>query len=126
MSIPDSWVTTILIFFILLHTVVLIGGLITHKLLIYVSFLNVVTALIVIIYWIQQQLRITQHIYEAREMIFLGLQTVILAVSIYSIVSHFYINHWVRIIQYLLFSIQFISLLLLLLVMLFFKMDRLM
>jgi hypothetical protein len=125
MSKSDYWVNAILIFFILLHIIVLISGLITHKLLTYISVLNTISGLIVIIYWIQHQLRITQHIYETREMIFLGFETVLVAASIYSIVSNFHINHWVRVIQYVFFSIQFVCLLLLLLIMLFFKMNKL-
>lgn len=125
MSKSDYWVNVILIFFILLHIIVLISGLVTHKLLTYISVLNTISGLIVIIYWIQKQLRITQHIYEAREMIFLGFETVLVAVSIYSIVSNFQINYWVRVVQYVFFSIQFLCLVLLLLFMLFFKMNRL-
>jgi hypothetical protein len=126
MSKSDFWVNAVLIFFILLHIIVLISGIITHKFLTYVSFLNAITGSVVIIYWIQKQLQITQHIFEAREMIFLGLEALIVIVSIYSIVSHFHINRWLLITQYSFYSIQFVSLLLLLLFMFFFKMNRLM
>lgn len=126
MSKSDFWVNAILIFFILLHIIILIAGIITHKLLTYVSFLNVATGLILIIYWIQKQLRITQHIYETRELIFLGFEALIVAVSVYSIVLHFHTDRWLRVTQYLFYSVQFVCLLLLLLFMFFFKMNRLM
>jgi hypothetical protein len=120
----DFWVNTILIIFILLHILVLITVLIFHKFLWYVSVLNAISGLIVIIYWVQNQLRITQHIYETGEMAFLGFEMVVVAVSIYSILSS-HAGYWLKFTQYLFFSIHFICLVLLLLFMLFFKMDKL-
>ena len=124
MNPSDYWVKAILLFGILIYAIALIGGLITHKLLLYALIINTLSGLVVIVYWIQKQLQITQHIFEAREMIFLGFEAVVVAVAVYSLLSP-HVGHWLRVLQYLLFSIQFIFLVGLLLFFLFFKIDKL-
>ena len=124
MSISDYWVKVILLFIILIYLGTLVAGLITHKLSQYVSIVNGLSGLAVIIYWVQKQLRITQHIFEGREMIFLGFEIAVVALAVYSLLSS-QSSHWVRVAQYLFFSIQFICLVILLLFFLFFKMNKL-
>ena len=124
MNPSDYWIKAVLLLSILVYAIALAGGLISHKLLQYVLIINAFTGLIVILYWVQKQLRITQHIFEAREMIFLGFEAVIVAVAIYSLSSS-HVSHWLRVVQYVVFFIQFIFLVMLFLFFLFFKMNKL-
>jgi len=124
MSISDYWIKLALIFGVLIYLGTLIAGLMTHKLAQYVFIVNAISGLAVLIYWVQKQIRISQHIFEAREMIFLGFELLVVTAAIYSLLSS-PISNWLKITQYIFFAIQFICLVLLLAFFLFFKMNKL-
>jgi hypothetical protein len=124
MSKTDSWVNIILITVIAAYIIVWIAGLVTHKLVNYFSMINAVTALAILIYWIQKQLHITQHYVETREIIFLGVEALFAGISIYTLFSSL-ITHWLKVAQYIIFSLHLIVLVLFLIFMLTFKMKKL-
>lgn len=124
MSISDYWIKLALIFGILVYLGTFIAGLVTHKLAQYIFIVNTLSGLAVFIYWGQKQLRITQHIFEEREMIFLGFELIVVTAAVYSLLSS-PVSHWLKIVQYIFFAMHSICLLLLLAFFLFFKMNKL-
>lgn len=124
MSISDYWIKLALIVSVLIYLGTLITGLMTHKLAQYVLIVNTLSGLAVLIYWVQKQLRISQHIFEAREMFFLGFEALVVIAAIYSLLSSTG-GSWLKITQYVFFAMQFICLLVLLAFFLFFKMNKL-
>ncbi|KAA9035837.1 hypothetical protein FW778_19985 [Ginsengibacter hankyongi] len=83
MIISDYWIKLGLIFGILVYLGTFMAGLVTHKLEQYIFIINTLSGLAVLIYWGQKQLRITQHIFEGREMIFLGVELIIVTAAVY-------------------------------------------
>jgi len=124
MSKTDSWINVIVIVVIAVYVITWIFGLVTHKLVNYFSVINATTALTILIYWIQKQMHITQHYIETREIIFLGVEALFAGISVYALFTSI-INHWLRITQYVIFSLHLIALILFLIFMLTFKLKRL-
>jgi len=124
MNKPDSWVIIFLISVILIYISVWIIGVIKHKAAFYFSFLNGLTALMLIAYWVLREIRVTQHFIETREIVVLSIEALIIAISVYSILSAF-LNSWIKVAQYCIFGVHFLCLVLFLIFMLTFKMDRL-
>lgn len=124
MSKTDKWMNIILIACIAIYISVWIAGLVKHELVIYSSFLNALTGLLLITYWIQNEKRITQHFIETREIVVLSIEALIVAISVYSI-SSASLSYWVKITQHIIFGIHFACLVLFLIFMLTFKMNRL-
>ena len=124
MNPSDFWFKIIFLSAITLYTIALVAGLINHRFPRYVLIINALSGLIVLIYWTNQQFRITQHYFELREMIFLGYETLTAALAIYSLYSYS-VSNWLRVLQNVFFFIQFILLIGLGLFMLLFKMDKL-
>lgn len=107
------------------HISAFIAGLVTNRLPYFMSILNLVCSLVLVLYWIQKQVRITQHIFETREMLVLGLEVTVVAVSVYSLAS----NNWntsLKVFQYIVSGIHLLVLLAFILFMLTFKMKKLM
>ena len=124
MSKTDSWVNVIVIAVIAVYIIAWILGLVTHKLVNYFSVINAATALAILIYWTQKQVHITQHYLETREIIFLGIEALFAGISVYAIFTSI-IDHWLKITQYIIFSLHLIALILFLIFMLTFKLKRL-
>lgn len=124
MSISDAWIKGIAISGVLIYAVIFIIGLKTHKLLRYISLLNLLSGLIFVLYWILKQLRITQHSFELRELIFLAFELVVVFLSLY-VIQSVVIPQWAKYLSYTFFSLQFLILVLFLLIMFFFKMNKL-
>ena len=120
----DQWVITIVVILILIQSCVLTIGSVIHKLSYLTSLFNLVAGLSILIYWIQKQIRIDQHIIEAREIMVLGFEIVMAGLALYSIITNQW-NSWFRIVQYIFFYAHLLALLLFLIFMLFFKMNRL-
>lgn len=125
MSNVDQLINIIVISSIAAFIAVWIAGAVKRKLLFYFSVLNAVSGLAIIAYWIQNELRITQHTIETREIAVLTLEALFVAVSIYSI-SAIRFQYTLKIIQYIIFGLHFSSLILFLIFMLTFKINRLM
>jgi hypothetical protein len=124
MSKADQWVVISVLAVLMIHGLVLIAGLITNRLSYFAGILNLIMGMSVLIYWIQKQLRIEYHIFEMREWVVLLFEAAVAGISIYSIFA----SQWTtgfRVLQYIFFGIHSVILILLLIFMLTFKMDRL-
>jgi hypothetical protein len=124
MNKSDQWVIIILVLFILLHLSVLIIVLLCHKLPCLVSLLNLVAGLSIMLYWVQKEIRIIQHTTELREILVLGFEVAVIIISFYSFISN-QRNIFLNFTRYLFFGIHFLCLILFLVFMLTFKMNRL-
>ena len=124
MNKSDQWVNVMLAILILIHVSILIIGLVIHKLPVLIPLLNIAVAFSIIIYWIQKQLRIEQHFNDMREMIVLGMEVIVIATAVYFI-NTLHRDQWLKVMQYVIFGIHLICLLLFLIFMLTFKMKRL-
>ena len=74
----DSWVILLVILAITLHLSVLIVGIRIHLLPYFTPILNLVSGLLLLLYWLQKEIRIKIHTIELREMIVLSLETIYL------------------------------------------------
>jgi hypothetical protein len=117
-------VLIILIAIIVLFLTVFIIGYKTNQLDFLIPLLNLVSALTLLLYWLQKQFRITQHYFELREMVVLSLEIVVVACATYSLVSNQNQN-WLRIMQYIFYAVHLLCLILFLVFLLIFKMERL-
>ena len=120
----DRWINSGLMLMLLLYSTMWITGLVTGSAAYLVAWINMVAGFFVILYWIHKQLSIRQHYIEAREIIVLCLELVIIAVAALSLFSDYW-NSWARVFHYAVFALHFIFLLCLMVFMLTFKMKRL-
>ena len=125
MSKSDQGVVIIMLLLVLLYLAVWAMGYFTHKLPFYISALNIATAFAMVGYWAIRQLQIQQHYFELREMIGLGIEVVIFIAAIYAIASGNKYK-WITTMQYLVFGIHLLLLLLSLVFMFTFKINKLM
>ena len=114
----------ILIVLIGIHFSVLIVGIKMSRAGFYISILNLVAGVSVLFYWIQKQLRITQHLFDTAEILMIGFEMIIIASGVYLLVSK-KAGNWIVIMQYVFFGIHLLALLLFFVFMLCFKMKRL-
>ena len=124
MNKTDQWVIGILIGLIVLFLAALIIGYKTHQLAFLIPLLNLVSGLSFLIYWLQKQIRITQHIFELREISVLGFEMIVLGCAVYALMSKAEYP-WLKLLQYLFGTIHFLCLLAFLVFMLTFKMKKL-
>ena len=120
----DRTVKRITIAAICLYAAVLIAGFATHHLLLYVSIINSVAGLLIISYWIWDKLRPLKRLTERRELIVLLIECIIVAAAIYTIMSTS-LPGWLTIVQYIIFAIHALLLVLFLIFMLTFKIKKL-
>ncbi|WP_301921745.1 hypothetical protein [Ferruginibacter sp.] len=125
MSKSDQLINISVIMSVLIFVSAWIVGLATHKLPVLTTVLNLVVGLSIFIYWLQKQIRINQHIIEGREIVVLGCELIVIACAVYSIVFKQW-NGWVKGFQYIFFGIHLSALVLFLIFMLTFKMNKLM
>jgi hypothetical protein len=125
MSKADQWVVIIMLLLVLLYLSVWAMGYFTHKLPHFISTLNIAAALAVVGYWAIRQLQVQQHYFELREMIVLGIEVLILVAAIYAIASDNKYK-WITTMQYVVFGIHLLLLLLGLVFMFTFKINKLM
>ncbi|MGN6531553.1 MAG: hypothetical protein ACTHK0_07355 [Ginsengibacter sp.] len=109
---------------ILINIIVFVAGLIKHKVALYFSVINALTGLAIIVYWLQREMSVTQHFIEAREVMVLLAEALVIAISIYAISTASFTS-WVKITQYIIFGIHFICLIFFLIFMLTFKFNKL-
>ena len=124
MSKSDQWIIITVVVFILIHLSIWVVGFLTNKLSYLTAGLNLVAGLSIIVYWVQKQLRIEQHYVELREIIVLCFELLVIGCTVYSFISRQWDNR-IRIAQYIFFGIHLAALLLVLIFMLTFKMNRL-
>jgi hypothetical protein len=123
MSKTDQLVSVILVIVILLYLSVFTIAIVYRKIS-FLSLLNLISALSVLIYWIQKQFRISFHIADPTEIAVLCFEIAVIGVGIYSIVSKQNLN-WISTIQKIVFGIHLSALILFLVFMLTFKITKL-
>ena len=124
MSKADQWVVIVVLAVLMIHVLVLIAGLVTNRLSYFAGIVNLIMGMSVLIYWVQKQLRIEYHIFEMREWMALLFEAAVAGISIYSIFAAQWTTGF-RVLQYIFFGVHSLILILLLIFMLTFKMDRL-
>ena len=117
-------VNIILGLLIFIHLLALVAGAALHKLPAIISLLNFLIGMLVIIYWVQKQLRVEQQIIHLPEMIILGLELLVIAGAAYFVLAS-QKDHWLKVIHYIIFGIHLALLIIFLIFMLTFKMKRL-
>ena len=120
----DQSVVIIMGLLILLYLSVWAVGYFTGRLFYFMSILNLASAAAIILYWTVRQLKIQQHTIELREIVVLGAELIVIACAVYVIAAGNKFN-WLKVVQYIFFAIHFLLLLLALIFMLTFKMNRL-
>lgn len=123
MSKSDQWINIILVVIILVYLSILTVALVYHKIS-WLTQLNIVSALSVIFYWIQKQFRISQHTIDPLEIAVLCFEVAVIGVAVYSILNKQSVN-WLIIIQKIVFGIHLSAMILFLVFMLTFKINRL-
>jgi len=124
MSRADQWVVIFVLAVLMIHVLALIAGLVTNRLSYFAGIVNLIMGMSVLIYWVQKQLRIEYHIFEMREWMVLLFEAAVAGISIYSILAAQWTTGF-RVLQYIFFGVHSLILILLLIFMLTFKMDRL-
>ena len=124
MNKTDQPVVIIMGLLLLLYLSVWAVGYFTGKLPYLIAGLNLATAACIILYWVVRQLKIKQHYFELREMMVLGAELAVIACAVYAITAGSKIN-WLKIVQYIVFAIHFLVLILGLIFMLTVKFNRL-
>jgi hypothetical protein len=124
MSKSDQGVVIIMFLLVLLYLAVWAMGYLTNKLPFFISALNIATALAVLGYWANRQLQIQQHHVEFREMIVLGMELLVFVLAVYATATG---NNykWLTTIQAIVFGIHLLLLLLGLVFMFTFKINKL-
>jgi hypothetical protein len=100
MSNPDKVVIIIMLLLITIHLGVAVAGFITGRLLFLMTLLNLIAGLSIIIYWIQKQLRISQHIFEGREVLGLILELIVVGCGMYVLSKNHAVNFF-KVLQYI-------------------------
>ena len=117
-------VLIILIAIIAVFLAVLILGYKTNQLTFLIPLLNLASGSSLLIYWIQKQIRITQHIFELREISVLGFEMIVVGCAFYALMSKAEYP-WLRVLHYVFWTIHFLCLGVFLVFMLTFKIKRL-
>ncbi len=125
MSKLDQWANLIIIGSIILYLAIGVIGIKGHKFPYLASIINVITGGIILLYWIIRQIQITQHIFEMREILFLFFEVVVIVCAIMYIMSS-QRSGGLKVMQYIFYGIHFTVLILALVFMMTFKMNRLM
>jgi hypothetical protein len=124
MSKSDQWVIIAICVLILLYLSILVIGNFTGRFSYLSAFLNAVAGTSIILYWAIKQIQIDQHIIETRELIVLFFEVLIVAGAVYYVVGNQKYN-WLRVMQCIFFGIHLAALLLGLIFVLTFKINKL-
>ncbi len=121
----DQWVIITISFLILLHLSIFAIGYFTGKFAYLAAFLNIAAGASIILYWATKQIQIVQHSIETREMVVLLFEVAVIGSAVFYIgIDHK--HYWLKIMQHLVFGIHLTVLLLGLVFMLTFKLNKLM
>ena len=123
MSKSDQWIIVFVAILIAIHLSVLAISILYHKIS-WIPLLNSLAALLVIVYWIQKQFMISHFILYPSEFGFISFEVLVLGFSAYSLLNNQSLN-WLTILQKTIFGIHLTVLVLFLVFMLTFKIDRL-
>lgn len=120
----DQWVVITIVVLILLHISILVIGYVTSKVAYLAAIINLAAGASLIGYWVIRQMQIQQHIIETREVIVLLGEVLVIGAAVFYIFSG-QKGNWLKVTQYTFFGIHLFVLILALIFMLTFKMDRL-
>lgn len=118
---------TIMIFLftaIAVYIAVFIVGILGDGTVKYISIINAITSGSVLLYWLNKQLRNTQHSFELREAIVLSAEVLFTTAAVYTILSNT-TNSFFSVLQHLIYGMHFIALLLFVIYLLTCKINRL-
>ena len=121
----DQGVVIIMLLLVVLYLVIWTIGYFAQKLPLFIATLNIFTALAVVGYWAIRQLQIQQHYFDVREMTVLGIEIIICIAAIYSIASGNKYK-WIIIIEYAVFGLHLLALVIAVIFMFTFKITKLM
>ena len=121
----DQGVVIIMLLLVVLYLVIWAMGYFAQKLPLFIATLNIVAALAVVGYWAIRQFQIQQHYFDLREMTVLGIEIIICIAAIYSIASGNKYK-WIITIEYAVFSLHLLALVIAVIFMFTFKMTKLM
>ena len=121
----DQGVVIIMLLLVVLYLVIWTIGYFAQKLPLFIATLNIFTALAVVGYWAIRQLQIQQHYFDVREMTVLGIEIIICIAAIYSIASGNKYK-WIIIIEYTVFGLHLLALVIAVIFMFTFKITKLM
>ena len=124
MSKSDQWVNVSLVLLILIYLSIWIVGYFSNKLSYLMSFLNLIASVSIILYWAVREMQIKQHIIELREIIVLSFEVIAIGCAVYSLVAS-QGNNSAKVMQYIFFGIHLSALMLALIFMLTFKLNKL-
>ena len=124
MTKSDKWIKIGVIITIIIYIFIGLSVFMGYNQVGLISLLNLATSLSILTYWIQKQIRISQHIFEFREMSVLCFEIVVIGCAIYSHIFNIF-SDWMKVIHLTLFGIHLCFLILFLAFMLTFKMKRL-
>lgn len=120
----DKTIMLVLLAMITLYIAALLAAVFICPPFSYISLVNAATSASVLFYWVNKQLRISQHVFELRETITLVAECLFAATAVYTVLSS-KANVFFSMLQYIIFGLHFIALLLLFIYMCMFKMKRL-
>jgi hypothetical protein len=124
MSKSDQCIIVFLVLLILLYLATWVIGYRNYKLAVLIPFLNLAAAFSLIAYWTVNQIKITQHIIDGREITVLIFELLIIGCAAYNMAVGYRYN-WLRLIQYVFFGLHLAILLVAIVFMLTFKINKL-
>lgn len=124
MSKSDQWVIIVIGLLILLYLSILIIGYFTGRFSYLSALLNAATGTSIVLYWAIRQLQIEQHIIETREIVVLLFEVLVIAGAVFYVAGN-QKHNWLRVMQCIFFGIHLAVLLLGLIFMLTFKINKL-
>ena len=124
MSKSDQGVIITIGLLILLHLSILTIGYFTAKFTWLAAVMNLAAGVSIILYWTIRQIQIEQHTIEGREIIVLLVEVLVISAALFYIVTN-QKDNWLKVMQYIFFGIHLLALLLGLIFMLTFKMNKL-
>ena len=123
MSMSNQRARASLMLVVLLHLLIWVLGYFTNKLLLLTAALTLVTALSFIFYRAIKQLKIKQHIIEAREIIVAAFEIMVICCALYCLLTNSPGNV-LEILQFIFFALHFSASILVYIFALTFKMNK--
>jgi len=124
MTVSNKHLQVLLVLMILTHAGCIIMGVVFGKMLQLASSLNLIESTSIVSYWLVKQLRIKQHIFEWREIIFFLLESVLITLVVYYLACGCQ-NKCIKIVEYTGFAMHTIALILLTIFAFAFKIKKL-
>jgi hypothetical protein len=125
MSKSDRGVIVIMLLLVLLYLAVWATGYFIHQLAFFTADINIIAGIAIIGYWVIRQMQIQQHTIEIREIVVLSFELLVIFAVFYGIASGMK-HKWIVMLQYIVFGLHLLVLLLGLIFMFTFKMKKLM